>query len=469
MTGSVRREVSLLRRDTISRRVAAILALALSVAFAFVLIIYVLLHNDAAPDRFRGQVEERIEGIVGDLKKHRIRRGRNAEAEKRNRLNLCVETSEEKPDLVPAGQAVTEWVEERLEKLVRGRPYFVADAWKDSSGRTCWWSGNIYNFLLGRRQAMIAVDLKKGKPRWAVFTFSTFVALPLSARQVATGAVIGGLLVVLFSVWVSLRTTEPVRRFSDAAVGGLASDPRAASDLPETGPTELRSAARNVNRVLGELRRVAEDRRVILAASLHGQRRILFDYMRLVGENGDSIPRADVEWLVEKLKEVQEGTATFLERDLAGGTYSQEVDLAELVTGLCANMNSTGGKARYSGPRNLVVPCWQEGIGYALGALIDNAVRYGKEADVALIEDEDAVRVIVGDRGPGIPADKHEAVFEPFTRLESSADRAVEGSGLGLFIARSAVELHGGEIVPRDRQGGGLEAVVTLPKRRLDR
>lgn len=186
--------------------------------------------------------------------------------------------------------------------------------------------------------------------------------------------------------------------------------------------------------------------------------------MRLVEENGDGVSGADVEWLIERLEEVQQATATFLEHDFAEGTYGEEVDLAKLVNGLCENMNSTGGEANYSGPGELFLLCWREGIGHALGDPIENAVRYGNEADVALVENDHAVRVIVGDRGPGIPADKREAVFEPFTRLESAADRAIDGSGLGLFIARSVVEQHDGEIVLRDRESGGLEAVVMLPK-----
>ena len=69
------------------------------------------------------------------------------------------------------------------------------------------------------------------------------------------------------------------------------------------------------------------------------------------------------------------------------------------------------------------------------------------------------------DEGPGIPATELERVFEPFYRLEASRSRATGGSGLGLTIARNIARAHGGELTLRNRPEGGLEAVLTLPRR----
>ena len=81
-----------------------------------------------------------------------------------------------------------------------------------------------------------------------------------------------------------------------------------------------------------------------------------------------------------------------------------------------------------------------------------------------LSDDIGTVRIVVADRGPGIPRAQREAVFEPFRRLETSRSRETGGTGLGLSIARSAVRRCGGDITLGDREGGGLEAAVTLPK-----
>lgn len=68
------------------------------------------------------------------------------------------------------------------------------------------------------------------------------------------------------------------------------------------------------------------------------------------------------------------------------------------------------------------------------------------------------------DKGQGIPADRLEDVFEPFYRLEPSRSRKTGGVGLGLSIARDIARPHGGNLVLGNREGGGLEAVRTLPR-----
>jgi hypothetical protein len=73
------------------------------------------------------------------------------------------------------------------------------------------------------------------------------------------------------------------------------------------------------------------------------------------------------------------------------------------------------------------------------------------------------VRLAVEDAGPGIPPEQLEAVFQPFHRLETSRNRETGGTGLGLPIARNILRAHGGDVVLRNRPGGGLVALATLP------
>ncbi len=78
---------------------------------------------------------------------------------------------------------------------------------------------------------------------------------------------------------------------------------------------------------------------------------------------------------------------------------------------------------------------------------------------------KEAVAIIVADQGPGIPPDKLDAVFDAFTRLETSRNRDTGGAGLGLALARAIVREAGGEISLANRAGGGLDATITLPRR----
>ena len=78
--------------------------------------------------------------------------------------------------------------------------------------------------------------------------------------------------------------------------------------------------------------------------------------------------------------------------------------------------------------------------------IVDNAIKYGRVARLRLQLENPAIVLTVDDEGPGIPADRRQAMLEPFNRLETSRNRATGGAGLGLAVARSLVEAHDGTI-----------------------
>jgi signal transduction histidine kinase len=82
---------------------------------------------------------------------------------------------------------------------------------------------------------------------------------------------------------------------------------------------------------------------------------------------------------------------------------------------------------------------------------------------VSLLVDDDAIRIVVDDDGPGIPPAEAEMVFRPFRRLEGSRNRETGGTGLGLTIARTVAREHGGEVALMNRAEGGLRAEIVLP------
>jgi signal transduction histidine kinase len=72
----------------------------------------------------------------------------------------------------------------------------------------------------------------------------------------------------------------------------------------------------------------------------------------------------------------------------------------------------------------------------------------------------------VSDRGPGVPPNLRERIFEPFYRLPGASERA-GGVGLGLALVKSIAQRHGGTARCEDRSGGGATFVVELPLRNL--
>jgi signal transduction histidine kinase len=98
--------------------------------------------------------------------------------------------------------------------------------------------------------------------------------------------------------------------------------------------------------------------------------------------------------------------------------------------------------------------------------LLSNAVKFtdpGGRVEVSCARDEAGVRVRVSDTGIGIPADKLEAVFDPFVQVRSDLARPHEGTGLGLAISRDLARGMGGDLAARSTPGAGSTFTLTLP------
>jgi signal transduction histidine kinase len=97
--------------------------------------------------------------------------------------------------------------------------------------------------------------------------------------------------------------------------------------------------------------------------------------------------------------------------------------------------------------------------------LLANAVKYtvaGDEVEVRAAAENGALRVSVRDHGPGIPAEQQRLIFEKFGRVNVGG-KAKPGAGLGLFIARSIAEAHGGTLDVESQQGAGTTFTLRLP------
>ena len=108
----------------------------------------------------------------------------------------------------------------------------------------------------------------------------------------------------------------------------------------------------------------------------------------------------------------------------------------------------------------------RERLRQVVSNLIDNAIKYspaGERVDVsATATGNGMVRVDVRDRGPGIAPEQQRLIFEKFGRADV-AGSAKPGSGLGLFIARSIAEAHGGSLEVESARGRGATFTLTLP------
>jgi two-component system sensor histidine kinase BaeS len=160
--------------------------------------------------------------------------------------------------------------------------------------------------------------------------------------------------------------------------------------------------------------------------------------------------------------------------DIGGGQYERvEVDVAAVVRATLhafrerfAARGLAVGTAGLPDDAVLVVGDARR-LTHLCNNLFENTLRYtdaGGRVDVALRRGTDAVELDLQDSAPGVPAPLLPRLFERLFRVESSRSRALGGSGLGLALCRSIVEMHGGDIRASASPLGGLRIVVRLPR-----
>ncbi|RMF93889.1 MAG: sensor histidine kinase [Candidatus Schekmanbacteria bacterium] len=102
----------------------------------------------------------------------------------------------------------------------------------------------------------------------------------------------------------------------------------------------------------------------------------------------------------------------------------------------------------------------------ALSNIIENAIKFTNQNGHIIIAESfkgDSLTISVADDGVGVPESELSSIFERFYRIDKSRARQTGGTGLGLAIAKSIVERHGGKIVARKSDMGGLEIVISIP------
>jgi signal transduction histidine kinase len=271
------------------------------------------------------------------------------------------------------------------------------------------------------------------------------------------------LLLVIVLYIAARNITRPLSELARAA-DSLGRDTRAVPQIAERGARELRDAARAFNTMQDRLHRYLDSRTRVLAAMSHDLKTPL-TRLRLQVEALDNEPmQARIGRELDEMESmVREALALF--RGLDDGEPASALDVDALVAQIRDEFRDMGATVTTAGHALRPFVGKPQALKRCLTNLIANAVKFGTRADIHL-EDGADLLIRVRDRGPGIPEEELERVFEPFYRLESSRNRDSGGTGLGLSIARDIAQSHGGSLLLANRPAGGLEATLRLPRRR---
>lgn len=269
------------------------------------------------------------------------------------------------------------------------------------------------------------------------------------------------LISLVIAAWYGAKLlSRPIQRLSAAAESlseNLDSPP-----LDESGPREARQAAHTFNLMQKRIREQVQQRSRVLGAVSHDLRTPLSRLkLRLEQVDDDKLQgqmRQDLDDMIRML----DATLSYLHEQRTSEAL-QWMDVQALIESLCENAQDQGADVQASG-HCAPLQVQPMALRSCINNLLDNALRYAGQALINLEDSREQLIIRVIDYGPGIAADKREAVFEPFYRLEGSRNRNSGGVGLGMTIAREAAERLGGALSLEETPGGGLTAVIRLPR-----
>lgn len=228
------------------------------------------------------------------------------------------------------------------------------------------------------------------------------------------------------------------------------------------GKDEVAELARSFNRAAERIQKLVLAQKETLASASHELRSPLTRIRMAIELMGDG-ERAELRERIAKdindLDELIEELLTASRLDYVGEAQRREsIDLLALVAEEAARVDAQleGTPATIHGDVKLVRRLVRN--------LLENARRYGggSPIDIELNREKDQVVLRVLDRGPGIPEDEQERIFQPFYRRPGMREGVDRGAGLGLALVRQIARHHGGDVLCRNREGGGTCFEVTL-------
>ncbi|MCT6795175.1 HAMP domain-containing protein [Klebsiella pneumoniae subsp. pneumoniae] len=266
------------------------------------------------------------------------------------------------------------------------------------------------------------------------------------------------LLIALLAVRLVLRPLKEMAAAAEALGKNIHRPP-----LALHGTREVRQAAHALNTMQKRLINSITERTRFFAAVSHDLRTPI-TRMRLRAELlPDETTRQRFREDLQHMEVMVSSSLDFLRKGELDDVR-EPVDIDALLQGLQADFEDIGAEVNLFGNAQPLM-AHASGLRRCLQNLLDNAVRHaGGPVDIRVSDGPDYVRISVADRGPGIPDALLDKVTEPFhSQGETRSDSS--GYGLGLSIARSIASAHGGSLTLSSREGGGLLAMVELPRR----
>ena len=285
---------------------------------------------------------------------------------------------------------------------------------------------------------------------------------PFPLHWLGWGALIG-LLSLAGAYITAARINRPLNLLAKAADRLRNGEP--APKLPEDNLDELRAVNQTFNEMAEALVRIDAERTLLLAGVSHDIRTPLARLRLAVEMLPDDEANPMKEGMIEDIADMDNIIHQFLDfvRGVEGES-TRMMDINDLLKLLAERQSRAGRQLKVKMGPTYLIPIRPLAMQRLLDNLVGNAYAYSKD-EVVVESKITAEKIIISvlDRGPGIPADQAERLLRPFERLNSARTKNEGGSGLGLAICNRIAKLHHGSLELINRDGGGLEARLSLP------
>ena len=222
-------------------------------------------------------------------------------------------------------------------------------------------------------------------------------------------------------------------------------------------------------RALSESNEFKDDLLAMLAHDFKGPLTVISGYVELLLENATDDVRDELETIyaqTKRLVRLSEDAVALAQTQAGGFTVDRSLlDLRDVVRASVKAHNRSEDRIRFAEPPG-PVSVWLDAarFNHVLDNLLMNALKYSHdEVDVRLSAAAGNATLSISDRGIGIPASELGAVFARFGRASNARRKGISGSGVGLYVSRKIVEVHGGSIAVQSTEGEGSTFTVTLP------
>lgn len=277
--------------------------------------------------------------------------------------------------------------------------------------------------------------------------------------------------------WVTGRALRPVRQLSRSV--SQVDENNLSSVLPEAASRdEVRELTRGFNHMLRRLEAAFHRQKRFTASAAHelktplsvmkaGIQVLSMDQEATVEEYRENARLMEAN--IDRLSKVVEDLLLLASADEGNKIETEAVDLGILCETICSEMDLLYQDKKI---------CWKADCGEiqitgnpamlyrALFNLIENAFKYNFQngsVEIVAKRMSETVRIFIADSGPGISGEHLPLIFDAFYRVDDSRSRKIAGSGLGLALVKSILELHGGTVKVESTPGHGTRFIIELP------